>query len=52
MKYLMIFVMCFFAGLSFAKEAPKKEDNLICVSNAELDKSMKDKSYEIGRAHV
>ena len=39
MKYLMIFVMCFFAGLSFAKEAPKKEDNLICVSNAELDRS-------------
>ena len=47
MKYVMIFVLCFFAGLSFAKEAPKKEDNLICVSNAELDKSMKDKSYGV-----
>ena len=47
MKYVMIFVLCFFTGLSFAKEAPKKEDNLVCVSNAELDKTMKDKGFGV-----
>ena len=49
MKYVMIFVVCFFAGLSFAKEAPKKEENtdIVCVTNAELDKMMVEKGYDI-----
>ena len=47
MKYVMIFVLCFFAGLSFAKETPKPEENLLCVSNEELDKTMVAKGYDI-----
>ena len=50
MKYVLIFVLCFFAGLSFAKERLDGKENpekLVCVTNAELDKMMVDKGYDI-----
>jgi hypothetical protein len=50
MKYVMIFVLCFFAGLSFAKErmdGNASAEKLVCVTNAELDKQMKEKGYGV-----
>ena len=55
MRQVIIVVMGFILGSVFfqvvnhahSKEVPKKEDNLVCVSNAELDKSMKDKSFGV-----
>ena len=50
MKYVLIFVLCFFTGLSFAKERMDSKENpekLVCVSNAELDKQMKEKGYGV-----
>jgi len=55
MRQVIIVVMGFILGSIFfqvvnhahSKEAPKKEDNLVCISNAELDKTMKDKGYTI-----
>ena len=56
MRHAIIAFVSLFIGISasqliihaHAKEAPKKqEDNLICVSNPELDKTMKEKGYGV-----
>ena len=55
MKNVIIAFVSVFIGISAsqliihanAKEAEKKEDNLVCISNAELDKTMQDKGYTI-----
>ena len=48
MKYIMIFLVSFLVASAIAKEAPKKEEeNLVCVTNAELDKNMVDKGFDI-----
>ena len=55
MKRVIIAFVSVFIGISasqliihaHAKEAPKKEDNLVCVTNAELDKTMKDKGFGV-----
>lgn len=48
MKYVMILLASFLAISAFAKEAPKKEEEkLVCVTNAELDKTMKEKGFGV-----
>ena len=55
MKNVIVAFVSVFIGISAsqliihanAKEAEKKEDNLVCISNAELDKTMQDKGYTI-----
>ena len=44
----MILLASFLAISAFAKEAPKKEEEkLVCVTNAELDKTMKEKGFGV-----
>ena len=49
MKNIMVaFLSALLVTSAVAKEAPKKEDEkLVCVTNAELDKTMKDKGYGV-----
>ena len=49
MKYVMILLAGLFITSAYAKERDNKatEEKLVCVSNAELDKTMKEKGYGI-----
>ena len=53
MRHIMIFVLFFMVGLNipniikvYGAEAPKK-DEMICVTNEELDKMLPEKGYDI-----
>ncbi len=47
-NFMVAFLSALLVTSAVAKEAPKKEDEkLVCVTNAELDKTMKDKGYGV-----
>ena len=50
MKYVVVLLLSLFAISAFAKErldGKAAEEKLVCVSNAELDKTMKEKGYGV-----
>jgi len=50
MKYVMIILAGLFLTSAYAKERMDSKENpekLVCVSNAELDKTMKEKGYGV-----